>query len=179
MNKRGLSSVNVALGMLSNRSERRIFYPMVCTGVGEVGARAGLVWHAWFGGEIGLRRDPWFRWSVVSEVGLEWRGGRWGLVCLTRHAPHWTHTHHLQTRHAPRHSLTRRLVSIPLSLVSYLSRLFISCLSGISCLLSVLFCFCLFFFCLSSDCPPVRLPVSIGLCRCLSMSVSLHRVYLW
>ena len=84
---------------------------------------------------------------------MGWRSCHWTVVCFTRHAPHWrptrtrTHAMHLDSL------CLCRLVSIPLSLVSCLSRL----LSLVCRLLSVfclLLCLCL---CLSlSVCTSVR-----------------------
>ena len=140
----------------------------------EVRFGAGLVWHAWFGGEIELgRARVWSsRWAgslgrssvCRCRIGWGWRGCCWGCVCCCRHAPHQrpartthTHTHAAHLDIVCLCLILSCLVSIPLSLVCCLSCL-ISCPSCVSCPLSVLSCSCL-----SSVYPSVRLSLSVSL----------------
>ena len=130
-----------------------------CLWVREVGTGAGLVWHAWFGGEIRLR-------------------------CALGDGPR---RHHPHARHAPGHPLSQSscehaFVSRFLSVASL-----ISCLSCISCLLCDLFFFCLasvlslsclvcvFFSVCPSLCPSLCLSVSVctsvRACLCLCVLV--------
>ena len=91
------------------------------------------------------------------RIGVGWRGCRWGLVCFTRHE---THTH-LEAL------CLCRVVSIPLSLVSCLSRLL-----SLVCPVLFLLCFCplcaLSCLCLSF----VRLCVCVCLHVCLRLSLA-------
>ena len=79
------------------------------------------------------------------RIGMGWHDCRWGLVCFTRHVSQETHTHHPNTRHAPRHSLLlsfckRSLLSFPFCHVSYL--LSVVCLLSLVCLVVFRPCFC-------------------------------------
>ena len=150
-----------------------------------------MVWHAWFGREIRLRRALkvgsckwpclWTKWSVsTSDESLpmlwlhpglrSWvKVARLPLEFRLFHSPRTSQETHTHTRHAPRQSLSlssceQSLVSRSLSVASL-----ISCLSCVSCPLSVLFCFCLVFVF-----PPT---VRLSVCLCLSVSVYRLSVY--
>ena len=148
---------------------------------------ASLCSQGWVVQVTGLSRTGW---SVsMSDWVLGWRGCRWGLVCFTRHEPHWkstrttrTHATHCDTLSLSscKHSIVSRFLSV-VSLISCLSC--VSCLvSLLSCLLSVLFCFCHasilslcclvlvfpLFFC-RSVCVCLCLSVSVCVCLCLSV----------
>ena len=98
------------------------------------------------------------------RIGLGWRGCRWGLVCLTRHAPHQrftrttrTHATHLDTPFLCRLAVCR-----------------VSCLLSVVCLLSLVCPVCfLSAFLLSSVCPVLFVSfVRLAVCLCLSVRLS-------
>ena len=111
------------------------------------------------------------RGRVKSGIGLARlvRGGEIQLRCALGDGPRRAppaHTTHLDTL------CLSRPVSIPLSLISCLSRL-LSCLSCISCLLCDLFCFCLASVLSLSCLVCVFFSVCPSLCPSLCLSVRL------
>ena len=143
-----------------------------CSWVREVGSGAGLVWHAWFGGEIRLRCG---RWGGAVAVGV------WSLSLAAHLSRDPTRTTH--TRHPPRRSLS--LSSCEQSLVSR----FLSCrvsyllsvvhLSPLVCPVLFLPCYCplslsclvcVFFSVCPSLCPSLCLSVSLSVTLCLLVS---------